>query len=196
MTWEGNEALRPFLRPLDRLKPDRGNPRRGDVDAIAASLARFGQQKPVLVSTGGVIVAGNHTVRAATQLGWDHVAAVTTALRGREQRAYGLADNRTGDLGVYDDDALGRLLEALPSLEGTGYTEEDRELMRALADLGHAEPTAADLAGTPFRKILRYERDAYEEVIAALDRVLDSDADLDSYSDAVRRVVADAHAAR
>lgn len=195
MTWEGNQALRPFLAPIDRLKADRGNPRRGDVPAIADSLRRFGQQRPVLATAGGVIVAGNHTVAAARELGWDHVAVVRTALRGKEQRAYGLADNRTGDLGTYDDAILTRLLDSLPTLDGTGYTDEDKELMHALANLGQTEPTAADLAGTPFRKILRYDREAYQEVIAALDRVLD-DTGLDSYSEAVERVVRDAHAAR
>lgn len=195
MSWEGNEALRPFLAPLDRLKADRGNPRRGDVPAIVESLRRFGQQRPVLATEGGVVVAGNHTVAAARELGWDQVAVVRTALRGREQRAYGLADNRTGDLGTYDDAILTRLLDSLPSLDGTGYTDEDKDLMHALANLGHAEPTAADLAGTPFRKILRYDRAAYEEVIEGLDRVLDATG-LDSYSEAVARVVEDAHAAR
>lgn len=195
MTWEGNEALRPFLAPVERLKADRGNPRRGDVPAIVDSLRRFGQQRPVLVTSGGVIVAGNHTVLAARELGWDHVAVIRTALRGKEQRAYGLADNRTGDLGTYDDAILTRLLDSLETLDGTGYTDEDKELMHALANLGNAEPTAADLAGTPFRKILRYDKAAYQEVIAGLDRVLDTTG-LDSYSEAVARVVADAHAAR
>lgn len=195
MSWQGNEALRPFLAPLDRLKADKGNPRRGDVPAIMESLRRFGQQRPVLATPGGVIVAGNHTAQAARELGWDQIAVVRTALRGREQRAYGLADNRTGDLGTYDDAILTRLLDSLPSLDGTGYTDEDKELMHALANLGHAEPSAADLAGTPFRKILRYDRAAYEEVIAGLDAVLDATG-LDSYSEAVARVVTDAHAAR
>jgi hypothetical protein len=195
VSWQGNDALRPFLAPLDRLKADKGNPRRGDVPAIMESLTRFGQQRPVLATPGGVIVAGNHTAQAARELGWDQIAVVRTALRGREQRAYGLADNRTGDLGTYDDAILTRLLDSLPSLDGTGYTDEDKELMHALASLGHAEPTAADLAGTPFRKILRYDRAAYEEVIAGLDAVLDATG-LDSYSEAVARVVTDAHAAR
>lgn len=195
MSWEGNDALRPFLTPLDALKPDRGNPRRGDVDAIAASLGRFGQQRPVLAAANGTVVAGNHTVAAARQLGWDQIAVVRTGLKGREQKAYGLADNRTGDLGVYDDGTLARLLDRLPSLDGTGYTQEDAELFRALAEMGQHEPTAEDVAGTPFRTILRYNREHYVQVVAALDEILE-EHDLDSYSDAVARVVRDARAAR
>lgn len=42
-----------------------GNPRRGDVDAIARSLAQFGQRKPVVARRADkVVIAGNHTVLA------------------------------------------------------------------------------------------------------------------------------------
>lgn len=189
MNWEGNEQLRPFLVALTDLKADRGNPRKGDVTVIADSLRRFGQQRPVLATSAGRMVAGSHTVAAARALDWTHVAVVRTALRGREQKAYGLADNRTGDLGVYDDGGLADLLERLPSLDGTGYTQEDAELYRALASLGdYTAPTADDEAATPYRIALRYERDDYDRVIAGFDRLMDAH-DLDTFSDAARKLV-------
>jgi hypothetical protein len=48
-----------------------------------------------------------------------------------------LADNRTAELGDFDDRALLDLLEADKTLEGTGYVEDDRELMRLLLDRDH-----------------------------------------------------------
>ena len=54
-----------------------GNPRRGDIDAVARSYATFGQQKPIVVQRRGrrtVVVDGNHQLKAARQLGWDKIA--------------------------------------------------------------------------------------------------------------------------
>ena len=79
------------------------NPRRGDVDAIAASYEEFGQVKPIVIKANGdgtfTIVAGNHQVLAAKQLGWTEIAAVV--LDGDDARAvaFALADNRTMELG-------------------------------------------------------------------------------------------------
>ncbi len=41
--WAGSDELRPHLVPLRDLSLFPGNPRRGDTDAIAESLERFGQ---------------------------------------------------------------------------------------------------------------------------------------------------------
>lgn len=42
---------------IDTVRQLPGNPRRGDVDAVAASLQRFGQRKPIVVDADGVIRA-------------------------------------------------------------------------------------------------------------------------------------------
>ena len=42
-----------------------------NIEAVKSSLRRFGQQKPIVVDEDGVIVAGNGTVAAARELGWD-----------------------------------------------------------------------------------------------------------------------------
>ena len=38
--------------PITQVKPLEGNPRRGDVEAIKASYARFGQRKPIVARKG------------------------------------------------------------------------------------------------------------------------------------------------
>lgn len=51
------------------------NPRRGDVAAIAESLTRHGQYRPIVVNAGSLtgrvneVLAGNHTLLAAKHLG-------------------------------------------------------------------------------------------------------------------------------
>lgn len=111
-----------------RTHPD--NARRGDISAIAQSLERFGQLRPIVALRDGTIVAGNHTYRAAVEeLGWDTVAAVRVDLTEEEATAYLLADNRTSELGTMDAEALAALVErammAPGGLAGTGYTEAD-----------------------------------------------------------------------
>lgn len=92
--------------------------------AIKASLARFGQQKPIVVDPAGCVVAGNGTLAAAKELGWDTLAVVVTKLEGVDRVAYGIADNRTQDLSEFDEPELAKLLAAIedPALqEATGF---------------------------------------------------------------------------
>ena len=123
---------------IDTLTLDPANVRRhpaNNLDAIKASLTRFGQQRPVLVNAKGIIIAGNGTVMAAKALGWDHINIVRTELQGSEATAYAIADNRTAELAEWDDDALAQQLAALQI--------EDEELARAA---GFTEKEIAALA--------------------------------------------------
>lgn len=111
--------------PVDDVSPLPGNPRRGNVDAIADSLRVHGQFRPVLVqrSTGNII-AGNHTWQAARQLGWSHVAVQFLDVTDEASQRIALADNRTGDLANWDDWELRDVLQSLPDLDGTGFTSD------------------------------------------------------------------------
>jgi hypothetical protein len=99
-------SIKKLAMPIDSLLPLEGNPRRGDVDAIAASYAEFGQVKPIVVKDNEdgtfTVIAGNHQMQAAKSLGWTEIAAVV--LDGDDQRAiaFALADNRTMELGNTD----------------------------------------------------------------------------------------------
>ncbi len=84
-----------------------------NLDAIKASLARFGQQKPIVVDADGIVRAGNGTLMAAKALGWDEIEIVRTNLRGSEATAYAIADNRTAELAEWDEAALAEQLAAL-----------------------------------------------------------------------------------
>ena len=71
--------------PLDSLHPDPANTRAHDernLEAIQGSLARFHQQKPIVVDHDGVIRAGNGTYEAAKALGWETIDVVRTDLEG------------------------------------------------------------------------------------------------------------------
>lgn len=100
------DNLLPLATPLDQLRFLDGNPRRGDVDAVARSLERFGQLKPIVARADGTVIAGNHTLMAAKQLGWTELAVVRTDHDDATAKAFALADNRTSELGTYDEQAL------------------------------------------------------------------------------------------
>lgn len=115
-----------------------GNARDGDIDAIAESLRVNGQYKPLLVqrSTSHVLT-GNHTLLAARKLGWRTVAVAFVDVDDDEAKRIVVADNRTSDLGDYDDRLLVELLKDLPDLSGTGFPDDAvDQLLDLMADDG------------------------------------------------------------
>jgi DNA modification methylase len=140
-------ALQALAVPIESIEPHPQNPRVGDVDAIAASLRRFGQQKPLVVQAStGYVVAGNHLWRAARSLGWREIAANVEAMDDATAKAYMLVDNRTADLGSYDDGLLAAMLAeeaAAGNLLATGYDADDvAALLRAAGLSDERDPDA------------------------------------------------------
>jgi len=81
---------------------------------IAASYKKFGQQKPVVVRSTGVLVAGEgQWVAARDRLNWTHIAALTFDGSVEDAAVFGLVDNRTQEQSVWDFEGLGRTLKAL-----------------------------------------------------------------------------------
>lgn len=109
-----------------------------NLSAIKASLARFGQQRPILVDDKGIVRAGNGTLAAARELGWTEINVVRTPLQGSEATAYAIADNRTAELAEWDETGLAEQLRALQSedfdLAALGYDAD--ELDRIVEGLG------------------------------------------------------------
>ena len=63
---------------IESLSLDPSNVRkhsRRNLDAIKASLRKFGQQKPIVVDAKCIVLAGNGTLTAAKELGWTEVVA-------------------------------------------------------------------------------------------------------------------------
>ena len=135
----------------EALQPFHGNPRRGDVDAIARSLEVNGQYRPIVVNLGTKtgrsleVLAGNHTLAGAVRLGWETIDATTVDVDDAAAARIVLVDNRSNDLAVYDDWALAELLGQLPDLGGTGFSAADLAALLAGQD-DPAELTERDSA--------------------------------------------------
>jgi DNA modification methylase len=145
------DDLLPLARPIDTLKPLEGNPRKGDVQAVMRSYDRFGQRKPIVALRDGTVIAGNHQLKAARELGWTEIAVVFVEDDEQTAQAFALADNRTADLGTYDNEALADMLKAVSIdpelLSATGYDADD---LAGLLDSIEPPPTmTGDLDAVP-----------------------------------------------
>jgi len=106
--------------PIKDLAFDPANARKHpskNLTAIKGSLKKFGQQKPIVIDKNGVVVAGNGTLAAAKELGWDSISAVRTELTGPDAIAFALADNRTAELAEWDVEPLAKTLQALKDID-------------------------------------------------------------------------------
>lgn len=150
------DPLVALASPIGNLTELPGNPRRGDVDAIARSLRVFTQRKPVTARrTGtdehgnpvGYVTAGNHTLQAARdRLAWTHIAVVWVDEDETTANAWALADNHLSEMGSNDVGALVAMLEAIDDpdlLEATAY---DEATLAALLDNGLPPPEDVDPA--------------------------------------------------
>jgi ParB/RepB/Spo0J family partition protein len=103
---------------------------RKNLDAIKASLRAFGQQKPIVVSKTGIVLAGNGTMEAALELGWEKIQVIHSDLEGTAATAYAIADNRTAELAEWDHEGLAAQLAAIQIndealAEAAGYSQEE-----------------------------------------------------------------------
>lgn len=112
---------------VSKLKHDPDNARKHskqNIDAIAASLARFGQRKPIIVNGENIVLAGNGTLEAARQLGWEEILVTRVPIEWgwEQQRAFALADNRTAELAQWDSE---KLASQLIELDAVGWELDD-----------------------------------------------------------------------
>lgn len=134
------EALTEQIVPIDSIEPHPENPREGYVPAIAESLEVNSQYRAIVVQDStGYILAGNHTWLAAKGLGWTGIAAVRIDVDDDEARRIMLADNRTAELGGFNDENLHALLLGVQEMEGgligTGYDDDYVEELFGIMDL-------------------------------------------------------------
>jgi hypothetical protein len=141
--------LRALAIPVEGLHPDPWNAKTHPIvnmDALRASLKKFGQMLPFIVQKKGMVVrVGNARLQVARELGWTHVAAVVTEDPDAVAAAFAIAENRSAELGSWDYKHLATLIEELQGedvLDAIGFDSEaqDRILARASRAAGADEP--------------------------------------------------------
>ncbi len=135
-TWEPEsrykivDDLLPLIRPISDFHTLAGNPRLGSIGAIARSLKKYGQRKPIVVRPDGEVVAGNHTLMGAKSLDWTHIAVVVVDEDREESLGFAIADNHTSELGTTDGQLLAEMIDEIREydealLEAASYSFED-----------------------------------------------------------------------
>jgi len=133
------------LRVSD-LKHDMNNVRKHNVKNIRAiqnSLEAFGQQKPIVIDKNSIVVAGNGTLEAAKNLGWEKISVVVTELSQKNIKAYAIGDNRSGELAEWDVDKLNTQLFELNDIdfnvETIGFTVKDIDVAAHNRSIGYED---------------------------------------------------------
>lgn len=161
--------------PIGKLKLDPGNARQHperNMEAITASLKRFGQQRPVVAQRNGTVLAGNGLLAAARALGWKEVVVRWTDLKGADATAYAIADNRTSELAEWNLPVLKDALEELDTgdfdMDATGFSEDELEkLMTQFHVDGIDAPELKDGDRSPYRQMAFILHDTQQEVVEA-----------------------------
>lgn len=144
-------------KPLAWVKPYAGNAKHHppeQLERLAASIRRFGFNSPLLCLEDGTLVAGHGRLAAAALVGLDTLPVVVLRGMDMEQaRAYSLADNRLGELGVWDGDALERELMSLGDSDPTLVSDagfKPAEIAQLLGDVqAQAEQMEDEPEGLP-----------------------------------------------
>jgi len=117
------------------------------IEAIARSLEAFGQQKPIVITPDGTVLAGNGTLDAAKILGWTEIECQVADLSPTQARAFAVADNRTAELAFWKEAQLLAALDAAQAadmLDATGFDEADLEgIRRALEEPEEDQPSGS-----------------------------------------------------
>jgi ParB-like chromosome segregation protein Spo0J len=148
------------LRPISELRPHPRNYRRHGEHQIAVlreSLRVHHQQKAVVISPDGTILAGHGLVEAAKAEGWEEIAV--HVYDGPYPEAFLAIDNRTSDLAEDDEAALAQLLRDLDAeeqLSAAGWNDEDlSELLARVQPANEAEPEEVEPLEPPAKPVTR-----------------------------------------
>lgn len=127
-----------LLKPADRSTRSH-SPKH--IQQIAASITKFGFVNPVLVDSGGKVVAGHGRLAAAKHLNMTEVPTLCLAhMSETDLRAYRLADNRLAELSGWDNELLALELGELAELdlnfqiETLGWNTAELDQLISLAD--------------------------------------------------------------
>ncbi len=132
------------------------NPRHNEpaVEAVMASIARFGFRVPIVVNRRtNVIEAGNTRWKAAQRMGLSEVPVIYADDDEITALAFALADNRTAEIATWDEPGLAGLLQRLDvegELAASAFSDDDLGSLIARLDVeekrGREETFDADRA--------------------------------------------------
>ena len=163
------------LTNVESLNIHPNNPRVGDVSAIAKSIEANGWYGTVVAqkSTRNVL-AGNHRLMAAREVGIDQVPVYWVDVDEATAQRILLADNRTADLATYNDDQLVELLTTAideDNLFGTGWNEADVTDLVSMLTVDESALTGLDVGDGVASDTLHHNVDVFFNASPVLGKV-------------------------
>ena len=154
-------ARRIEIWSVDRVVPYSKNARTHSpeqVAQIAASIAEFGFNAPILVDSNAGIVAGHGRLLAARKLGLQEVPVVVLDhLTETQRRAYIIADNKLAENAGWNEEVLAAELADLErdglDLKLVGFSDDELEALLASADDNPEPEEEEPLAEPPSQPI-------------------------------------------
>lgn len=107
-------------KKLSEITPYKNNPRNNDeaVGPVAESIKEFSFKVPIVIDKNGEIVNGHTRYKAAKKLGLETVPVIVADDLSDEQiKAFRLADNKVGEIAVWDLDLLNEELNDILDLD-------------------------------------------------------------------------------
>ena len=156
-------ARRIEIWPIDRLVPYAKNARTHSAEQvaqIAASIAEFGFNAPILVDSDAGIIAGHGRLLAARKLGLDEVPVVVLDhLSETQRRAYIIADNKLALNAGWDEEVLAAELRDLESdgldLALVGFSDEELDDLLAPDEPEQAPDAEEEIPEEPANPVSR-----------------------------------------
>lgn len=111
-------------KKLSEITPYKNNPRNNDeaVGPVAESIKEFGFKVPIVIDKNGEIVNGHTRYKAAKKLGLETVPVIVADDLSDEQiKAFRLADNKVGEIAVWDLDLLNEELNDILDLDMSAF---------------------------------------------------------------------------
>lgn len=94
--------------PIAQIKPYWRNARKNEktVEALKTSIKEYGFNQPIVIDPQNVIITGHARFKALMQLGWNEVPCVVADLNEQKAKEYRIADNKTHEMTMWDNEEL------------------------------------------------------------------------------------------
>ena len=125
--------------PINEVYPYERNPRKNEdaVKYVKNSIEEFGFNQPIVVDDDYIIIAGHTRWLAAKELGMKEIPVLVASHLSKEQAiAYRLADNKTAEFAMWDEELLKQELEEIMNVNmaAFGFEEGDDVFADELED--------------------------------------------------------------
>lgn len=93
---------------LTQIKPYWRNARKNErtVEALKQSIQSYGFNQPIVLDKDNVIITGHARYKALMQLGWTEAPCVKLDLPEEKAKEYRIADNKTHEMTMWDNEQL------------------------------------------------------------------------------------------